>query len=223
LEASSPVLDEWDRWFHRYYENPQQRKAVKAIRFFDKNHLFERADSEYTMVGFFSGMFERYHKRVPIWFNQFLDLSLSCRKMMYKSLYFSDKLQNLRFLETKVYEDEELSAFIKDRVLNIPLFSEQKVPQSGEELDFCWGRWFFSGEKKWLDRIMSVIDSKLATNHPIRVAAEWSLISNAINHSRVYESVLEKRKSKNIYWHYIFKAIQKKLIRLQLKQLKRQR
>ena len=198
---SFETMDEVSEWPHHYYKSLDIESVAPAIRALFKYKIFDKDSTIPFTIAFLSTIFDENQDMLEGWMAELKNLDSRERQFLWIAIDLSNKpkgqelLKKIREKETeednKKFIDTLLTSLGKD-ILLIKI-------DSAAVLDMLWGKFFASGDKQCVRRIISVLswvkDNEKTEKFFIGEAAQWSLTSNASRHRLVLEVCLEELKT----------------------------
>jgi len=185
-----------------FYRNP---KPGLVLAFFDEiNKQVKDPNTKYLMVPFAGEVFKKYPTESIMWSHRMIEWNLS---LVAENLFWSA----LKYSELKVFNEikdkamEEANGRRRDAIANAEIFNKKDyfkntTPKEASEVDSLWGRFFATGNKVALQKIITALEVKpkatFADSNLVTVVT-WSIMANAKEDSNLL--VLLKTELKGNY------------------------
>jgi hypothetical protein len=208
--------------FTFYYTNPQPELIIPLINSFISTQKFEDSKMRKPYATFFTEIFRQNPKELDNWIMNDL-----CGLDEYNTHTWDVLTSALRMSDTN--EGKEVLSKIRgkvtssgeryiDSLLSVVINESNDIRKmkvtSGNGLDTMWAGFFASGDKRYVEQIISTLiyldTSKysketnggkvLEESFIVAAVAEWSLTNNAKQHLRVMEILKEKEKNETDLW-----------------------
>ena len=166
-------LEDFINFSTYYYQRPNPKLVVSAITFMQQSGFPQNDAQAPPLIGFFSEIFASNKNSMALWNAEIKKTTGKTRKVLEAATKYSQQLELLTHFDTS-------------------------IAQPGLN-DMCWGAYFASGKSIYLDALVSRLaylsERKNLMLYVTASSAQWSISSNAIQHSQVkqyLESVIKK-------------------------------
>ncbi len=204
--------NDFNNWLKYYYLHKNASLAPGAIKFI-RNFYRDKNNESFmpTYATFFSEVFKENKDKLSIWIEDLDEFSFE--EMMYYyylPLYWSETQEGINVIlkDYHKYNETQKSVLLNLLFSNIPDLDEIEI-NDAVYLDMLWTKFFVRGNKKPIQRIISVLPNLKGNSRdtlkeipekdlfPIIIAlsAQWSLISNGISNKEVFEIIQEEYRS----------------------------
>lgn len=193
------TLSDFEQWATFYYVHPRPDLTIKALKFADKNGVFEIQGSTAVLIALMREVFAENPKQLASWIEQLSSMTPQHKAFVWNALSWVNTPQS------KALANQLAQQFPTNQ--RPPVLSEsspspepiERMELSPDVLDMLWTSFFVSGDEKYIERIMSALPgSRQGHSDPGKLitagAAQWSLASNAYQHKRVMEICLNARR-----------------------------
>lgn len=199
-EFTSP--QDFNDWLTHYYLHPEPARVAEAIRYATNQHLLDKPEtSSAPILGFISGVVTRHPEQAADLLKDLDDLPAPQRDLVVLGVWYA----NLPNDRSRQLVDDALDRH-PDMLKRRPLLAQDPIDvlslpteQGPWVLDANWGRFFATGERAPVLRVISALpwmhesrkQEDMAAGRPglmrmvIAGAAQWSLTANARQHSAV--------------------------------------
>lgn len=174
--GAGPVPDaietpqELGQFLRYYYADPSPDLVDDAIKVLVIHRGLQGTDAGALVIGFFGQVFHDHRDRLDRWSKLIAQIDPTTRATLGEAMEFSGNPR--QFLEN--------------------------TPPSPERNELCWGAFFASGDRAYLDmligRLRHLNERDDLNLYVTAAAAQWSLATHAEDHPRVREA-LERAKS----------------------------
>ena len=224
VESCSPktteVLsqDKLEKWLTFYYVNPQPELTVQVINSFVATKGFDESNLRRPYAAFFTEIFRQNPDKLDGWIMKDLcglnEYDTHTWDILTSALRMSDTSEGKQVLQKIREKSTSPGKEYIDSLLNAVVNSSNDIRtmkiSSANGLDTMWTGFFASGDKRYIEQIMTVLDymntskykniSKGSEEYLLASTAEWSLESNAGQHVKVMDILKEKAKNTTDSW-----------------------
>lgn len=188
-------LEDVGEWVMHYYLHPAPDEIPRAIEAIASNGYFEHAEAQASLSGFFSEIFRENPRLLDAWIKPYL--GVPGRHVFYSALWAADtpeaKTALERMAEASAPEDaKRIQSLLKSKSPDV----DSMAINSPAALDYLWGKFFASGSKAPVLRIIDQLKLESTKGNTLATmiggAANWSLAANARQHERVLDIVKAK-------------------------------
>lgn len=190
--------DEVNDWVLHYYLKQDIKLVVPAIKALFKYGFFDKDSAVPPTLAFLSTLFQQNEDLLEGWLMELSDLNSREKQFLWIALDLSNSSkgqQLLRKIKDKEAQDEN-KKFIEDLLNSTPKDILQMKINSPSVLDMLWGKFFASGDRRCIQRIISVLPWLEQKDDIERMliggAAQWSLTANAKQHKLVLDICREE-------------------------------
>jgi len=206
-------------WTMNYYLHPTPDAVPDQINQWNQSQFLERfkGSAEAPMTMFLAQIFKQNSKKIPAWMKQVHPKSDEQKKFLFQVLWTANTPESISYLTSIANGANSKEAAMAKLIMATPpkdILSEQINP---DVLDELWASFFATGDKYYVERIISVLswknpfegsspkevkeelaDKKITKEQVMQgltvQAAQWSLTSNAILHATVFKICLDYAK-----------------------------
>jgi len=189
-EAEESPLD-IDVWSMQYYLDPDPDRVPRFLRELEEHGVLEREGSAEPMIGFLSHVMAANPERLSAWFPPDDRIFLDERAVYYRALWQADVPEAKAILDdVQERGPDELAARLREMRSTSPRPILERPVTSPGALDVLWGAFFASGDVRYIEAIISVVEGSASGYEEIVIqgAAAWSLRANARQHELVYRT-----------------------------------
>lgn len=180
------------KWLTFYYQTPDPARIPEAIEYMSQSGMLNKKNAIAPIFGFIAGAFKNNPDRVGEWVEMLNSVKEEHLGAVVLGLWYANLPESQALAYTMLDKHPSLNsefAFLRE---GSPMSVEEIPLEQGPwVLDALWGNFLATGKKEPVERIMAAlpwIDIKGNINKlMIGGAARWSLISNAVQHDRVFE------------------------------------
>ena len=209
-------------WFNNYYTNPQPELTVQAINSFIVAKKFDDPKLQTPFITFFSEIFKQNPASLDKWIMQDLcglnESETRTWDVLTTALRISNTAEAKQVL-LKIRENvtDSGKSYIDD-LLNVEINDSMnpkamKITSAGD-LDAMWAGFFASGDQQYVKQVISALDyldtskygnvvngeTMVGESFITGQAAEWSLTSNAQQHTKVMEILKDEASKTTDSW-----------------------
>ena len=173
-----------------YYLHPSPDLTLSALQFFARNHALESEALEAPFSGFLSQLFKQNPKVAEQCAREIT--SIPGRRMLVYSIWISgiDAAPDLLDIVAKG-APQEIKDLVKNFTYQVPPDMLRDPIRSGGAINALWGAFFATGDRRYVEKIVSVLpwaeDKEDGVRGALGNSAGLSLISNASRHKTVRE------------------------------------
>ncbi len=187
-------LDENDLFLTYFYLRPRPEQFLQTYRTTAEAMEFQVDANLPSFSAFFGLVMRQYPESIGAWAEDLSSLPASFLPTLYYSLGMADteeSRQALRKLADKTTgADQRIIYRILGQGLPSPLTKEVRT---GADLDMLWGAFLATGDSRYVQRVIETFGKNIPETAKgegivLGAASEWSLRSNAWQHSRVLET-----------------------------------
>lgn len=181
-----------------YYLHPRPDLTVSALQYFSRTKMLEREALLAPFSGFLSQVFRQNPKIAEQCARELT--SPSQRKALVYAIWIS-QLENAPDLLAIVANgaNEEVKSAVKQFTYQVPPDMLKEEVHSAGSIDALWGAYFATGDRRWVEKIVSVLPWSEAKDDQDRRAigstAQWSLATNAAKHKSVRDILEQEQKT----------------------------
>jgi len=204
-EPTGPIQDirtlgDFEQWSAYYYLYPCPNLTVKALKFADKNGVFDHEGAPAFLIALMSQIFAANPNKLASWIDQLSEITPQHKVLVWKALWLVNTEQSRKVANQLA---QQFPGSNRPPVLSqaspIPRAIE-KMDLSPGVLDMLWACFSVTGDQKYIERIMSALPGLRKGQHDANKmftagAAQWSLTANARQHKRVMEICLNARRN----------------------------
>ena len=222
--SATPEQAELAKWMTFYYQKPDPNIFPGKLKAFSAAGIFDEEKNQFAFFGFAGAIFKNNDDKVRIWLKEIDTLPRDHKKIILLALWLSDSQQAKEiFREDKYKEIISGENYYHFNTAASPPDVDKTMLQDkfyflGGLLDFQWGKFFATGERKPIELIISALQfgsfwgskdkykgNKELTktqkdemvNEIIFGAALWSLQSNCRQHELVKKYCLDIYEDEN--------------------------
>jgi len=202
---------EFSNWLKFYYQNPEPEIIPDAVMYLSESGILNNENAYAPIFGFLAGVIGENPNRLKIWTQQLKTIKPRDYGIIILGIWYAKLHQSQKVVYEILDSNETLNKqFAYLRRGNPIEIAEIPLEQGPWVLDALWGQFSATGKKYPVARIAEAlhwIDIKGDSNKLlIGRAAQWSLISNAVQHDRVF-SILSKMAANNPNNTYLVKVV----------------
>ena len=189
---SIATQEQLDEWMMRYYQHPRPDLTISAVEFMAKSGELSHKGAQPPIGAFLSEVFIQNPGAVEQWQTQLRNGTDDQERILALALWMSDVKELLPLLKAMASgSSASVGEYAKGLLATRPPDLLRDDVASAGFLDMLWGGFFATGDERYVRRIIGTlplaktegdIQEKL-----IGSAAQWSLTSNATQHTRVME------------------------------------
>lgn len=188
------AIDEVSAFMTYFYLRPRPDQFVQMYRSIAETLEFQVDANLPSLTVFFGQIMRQYPDRIADWSKELSKLPTSYLPTLYYSLGVSETEESRQALKELADiakgPDERLIYRILGQGLPNALTKEVKT---GADLDMLWGAFMATGDSRYVQRVIDTLGRNIPATSTgeavvLGAAAEWSLRSNAWQHSRVLET-----------------------------------
>lgn len=198
------TAEELSRFMSYYYLYPRPNLTSEALDVASKQGMMKASGA---FIGFFGFMFAYNPKELPIWVLQIERMDNDSKAIMSMALWYATTPAARNYakkIARSISPDYEKAL---SQGVGTGLGSILSMPiTDGGKIDMLWSSFFYSGDKRYVERIIDLAGSwktkglrdpkaMLLGNHLVELAS-WSLVSNARQHRRVMAILEEAKRTK---------------------------
>lgn len=193
--------NEIDDWYTHYYQSPTPEKAVSALLYYPFSSLYEKETTRDQMAVFLATIFKRNKQLLSTAYQEVANNPSSDIKQFFLRILWwvnSDDSKSILKQAKSDWKNPEWQEIIDQHLSQIPFDPLVEPVATPNHLDFLWSIFLATGEELPLVCIISALElqkEKDVTLFLTGGAAQWSLISNARQHQKVYQICEESYKT----------------------------
>ncbi len=181
------------QWLTYYYKPPHTDSDIEYIKEIFQIGLFNASNST-PLTMFLAEFFRQNETRIPGWEKQLHQIPQAQDHLLLRALWQANSEASLKVLAR--WPDKNREKTIQTIKQTPPIDLETLSIISPEMLDMLWATFFASGNPRYVERIIGVLDlptdsdqKQARINNLLLVgAAKWSLSSNAVQHDLVHQT-----------------------------------
>jgi hypothetical protein len=189
---SITTQEQLNEWTMHYYEHPRPDLTVSAVEFMANSGELSNKGAQPPIGAFLSQVFVQNPESVGQWQAQLRNGPDDQEKILALASWMSDSKDSLPLLKSLASgSSASVGEYAKGLLATHPPDLLGDDVASAGFLDMLWGSFFATGSEKYVQRIISTLPLAKAEGDVqkklIGAAAQWSLTSNATQHTRVME------------------------------------
>ena len=210
-QESFKSQEEFSKWLMFYYQNPEPDRIPDAVRYMSKSGVLDNKNAYSPIFGFLAGVIKENPNKAKIWAQELKAIKPNHYGVVILGIWYAKLPQSKKVVYEILDSNESLNKQFAYLRKGDPMeITEIPLEQGSWVLDALWGQFSATGKKYPVARIAETlpwIDIKGDTNRLlIGGAANWSVISNAVQHERVY-SILSEMATETPNNTYLVKVI----------------
>ena len=188
--------EELSKWLMFYYQNPEPEKIPGAVRYMSKSGMLDNKNAYSPIFGFLAGVIKENPNKAKIWAQELNSIKSDHYGVVILGIWYAKVAQSKKVVYEILDSNESLNKKFAYLRKGEPMeITEIPLEQGVWVLDSLWGQFFATGKKYPVARITEAlpwVDIKGDTNRLLTGgAANWSVISNAVQHDRVFSILSE--------------------------------
>ena len=184
-----------DEWVTYYYKRPEPAAVVDAMLALSKQSAFKNPEAVSPYFGFLGGVLSKNRAMVPGIIQRLTVLPAEEQPIVILGLWYSGHPDTKALLAGLAKDMPAQRSMIEDLARSTPpKLVDLPIERDPWVLAALWGNFMATGDDAPVLRIIDTLAfTMIAQGDPQRVAmgrtAEWSLVSNAVQHQRVMEII----------------------------------